>query len=331
MAVFNPPVGPKSSKTPVTATSGNFVAFGSTSDILTDSGKVIPSYDAPLYYLRLNAAGTALEFATVPSDWASWLSGSGAPTSGTGDMNDFYLDISTSTYYGPKTSEGWPTGVSIIGATGTSGNSWLSGSGAPDAGTGVDGDFYLDTANSVYYGPKSTTWPAGISIMGATGPAEIHSITATDVAASDDEFVIYDASEFATRKITMGDTFSNMLCSAVNYVIDGGGSAFATGSHGYIQVPFNGSISGWYIYGDQTGSTVVDVKKATIGEFPTFASIAGTEKPTLTSARSNNNIGLSTWTTTLVSDDILEFYVDSVSTITRVTVVLYLWRDIAWY
>jgi hypothetical protein len=198
-------------------------------------------------------------------------------------------------------------------------------------GTGVDGDFYLDTANSVYYGPKSTTWPTGISIMGATGPAEIHSVTATDVAASDDEFIIYDASESATRKITMSDTFSNILSSAINYVIDGGGSTFATGSHGYIQVPFIGSINGWYIYGDQTGSTVIDIKKCTISEFPTTVSIAGTELPTLTSARSNNNIGLSTWTTALSEDDILEFYVNSVTTITRVTVVLYLWRDIAWY
>jgi hypothetical protein len=52
----------------------------------------------------------------------------------------------------------------------------LNGTGAPADTVGHDGDFYLDTAADVLYGPKASgTWPAaGTSLIGtpgATGPA----------------------------------------------------------------------------------------------------------------------------------------------------------------
>ena len=53
-----------------------------------------------------------------------------------------------------------PTGLS-----GDDGKTWLNGSGAPSNSIGVDGDFYLDTTNNTLYGPKATTWPAGISLI----------------------------------------------------------------------------------------------------------------------------------------------------------------------
>lgn len=60
----------------------------------------------------------------------------------------------------------------LDGTDGADGKTWLSGSGAPGDGTGVNGDFYLDTAASAWYGPKASgTW-AGTgpnSLIGATG------------------------------------------------------------------------------------------------------------------------------------------------------------------
>jgi lambda family phage minor tail protein L len=42
-----------------------------------------------------------------------------------------------------------------------------TGSGAPSAGTGVDGDYYYDTTNNLYYGPKAAgAWGAGVSKSG---------------------------------------------------------------------------------------------------------------------------------------------------------------------
>src|SRR6185437_9605298 len=94
---------------------------------------------------------------------AAGAPGAAGPTGATGAQGDA----------GPA----GPTGAT--GATGLAGNTVLNGSGAPDNGVGVDGDFYVDTATNQLYGPKAGgAWPgSGISIVGpagatgATGPA----------------------------------------------------------------------------------------------------------------------------------------------------------------
>lgn len=107
--------------------------------------------------------------------------------------------------------------------------------------------------------------------------------------------------------------------------IDGGGSVITTGLKGFITVPFDMTITGWDILADQSGSIVIDVWKDTYANFPpTIAdTIAGTEKPTLSSQQKNQDASLSTWTTTVAEGDVIAFNVDSVSTVTRVTLVIY--------
>ncbi|RTL20768.1 MAG: hypothetical protein EKK55_17435 [Rhodocyclaceae bacterium] len=108
--------------------------------------------------------------------------------------------------------------------------------------------------------------------------------------------------------------------------IDGGGSAITTGAKGYFRVPYDCTVVGWTILADQSGDIVVDVKKGTYAGFPTTASIAGTEKPTLSAAQKNQDTGLTTWTTALAADDVLEYVVDSAATVQRVTVLLHVQR-----
>lgn len=108
----------------------------------------------------------------------------------------------------------------------------------------------------------------------------------------------------------------------LNFVIDGGGSAITTGIKGHIVLDGDYTVTGWTIIADQSGSIVVDVNRATYTNFPTTASIAGSELPTLSSAQKNEDLTLSTWTTTLSARDVLEFEVDSATTVTRVTVAL---------
>ena len=46
------------------------------------------------------------------------------------------------------------------------------GVGAPTPAVGFDGDFYVDTANRVFYGPRvAGNWGVGQSLVGPTGPA----------------------------------------------------------------------------------------------------------------------------------------------------------------
>jgi len=61
-----------------------------------------------------------------------------------------------------------PTGPQ--GPAGVNGNTILSGTGAPSNTLGVEGDFYLDTATALLYGPKTAAgWGGGVSLQGPTG------------------------------------------------------------------------------------------------------------------------------------------------------------------
>ncbi len=106
---------------------------------------------------------------------------------------------------------------------------------------------------------------------------------------------------------------------AIGIVIDGGGSAITTGSKGSITIPYNCEILNWTLTADIAGDIVIDVKKATYSGFPTTSSIAGSEKPTLSAAQKNQDLTLTTWTTTVTAGDVLEFVVDSAATVTKVT------------
>ena len=58
----------------------------------------------------------------------TWVVGSGAPSSGTGDNGDMYLDGSSGDIYGPKASGAWPASAyTITGATGDTGSTGLTG------------------------------------------------------------------------------------------------------------------------------------------------------------------------------------------------------------
>lgn len=105
------------------------------------------------------------------------------------------------------------------------------------------------------------------------------------------------------------------------FIIDGGGSAISTGQKGYLEVPFAMTITGWTLVADQSGSIVVDVWKTPYGSFPPSGanSITGADKPTLSTARSNQNAAVSLWSVSLAAGDILAYNVDSAATVTRVT------------
>jgi len=108
---------------------------------------------------------------------------------------------------------------------------------------------------------------------------------------------------------------------SITFIIDGGGSAITTEQKGHLEIPFACTITGWTILADQSGSIVVDVWKDTYANFPPTVAdtITGTEKPTLASAQKNQDLTLTTWTTAVAAGDILAFNVNSVATVTRIT------------
>lgn len=76
------------------------------------------------------------------------------------------------------------------GDDGDDGNTILSGSGAPAGGLGNDGDYYRDTSNSDFYGPKiAGNWGAPLDLKGETGDDGTDGNDGNDGADGDDAFV----------------------------------------------------------------------------------------------------------------------------------------------
>lgn len=113
-----------------------------------------------------------------PLNGRTILNGAVVPTT-EGDDGDFYIRTGVWTIYGPKTAGAWGAATDIIGPAGPDGNDGadgadgktvLNGAGAPAGGTGVDGDFYIDTTADAIYGPKTAgAWGAGTSLIGPPG------------------------------------------------------------------------------------------------------------------------------------------------------------------
>lgn len=104
-------------------------------------------------------------------------------------------------------------------------------------------------------------------------------------------------------------------------VFDGGGSVLTTGIKLDVPIEFNAVIQQVSLFADQTGSVVVDIWKDTYANFPPTVAdtITAAAKPTLSSASKAQDATLTGWTTTITAGDILRFNIDSVSTITRLT------------
>ena len=157
-----------------------------------DKGKLLWQIDTNAFYFLANDVGpvwlSAIGVQGTPG--YSVLSGAVVPAAGTGVNGDFYINTATSMIYGPKAAGVWPAGVSLVGAAGTNGTngfSVLSGTVAPVAGNGVNGDFFINTATSIIYGPKATgAWPVGVSLVGATGAAGTNAPKILPVACSDE-------------------------------------------------------------------------------------------------------------------------------------------------
>jgi hypothetical protein len=104
-------------------------------------------------------------------------SGPTAPDAGTGNVGDFYLDLTSDVLYGPKSASGWGSGFSLkgaTGATGAAGSQIFNGSGVPASSLGMTGDYYLDKTNFLLYGPKlAAGWGVPITLQGPAGSANV--------------------------------------------------------------------------------------------------------------------------------------------------------------
>lgn len=114
---------------------------------------------------------------------------------------------------------------------------------------------------------------------------------------------------------------NNIETIAVTF--DGQGSVLTAMSGIYRQIHTDGTIVSWTLLADQSGSITIDIKKSTYSGFPTTSSITASATPALSSVQKNTNSTLTGWTTSITSDDILEFAItETPVSITRVVLLL---------
>jgi hypothetical protein len=92
-----------------------------------------------------------------------------------------------------------------------------------------------------------------------------------------------------------------------------------------LQVPFACTINSVTALADASGAIVVDIWKDTYANYPpTDADSITASAPVTISgpAIKSQDTTLTGWTTSIAAGDCLRFNVDSVSTITRVTIIL---------
>ena len=114
---------------------------------------------------------------------------------------------------------------------------------------------------------------------------------------------------------------------AKGFSVNGNGAVPNTGNYGiYLVQPSAGTIVGWAVLANASGSVVVDIQKATIssGAFSSFASICGGAYPALSSAQAAYSSSVSAWSTSVAAGDVWELLISSIATITSFTVIIYL-------
>ena len=92
------------------------------------------------------------------------LSGAGVPSAKLGLNGDFYLDIKSINFYGPKKNNLWPIPISLKGTTGPVGPSGVDGKNGSSANASA--------GSAGATGSAGSQGPAGaIGLVGSTGPA----------------------------------------------------------------------------------------------------------------------------------------------------------------
>jgi hypothetical protein len=141
----------------------------------------------------------------------------------------------------------------------------------------------------------------------------------TDVAVADGGT---GASTAAGAVTNLG--LDNTKIDTAVFIIDGGGSAITTGIKGDIQFQYAGTINSVTLLADQSGSIVVDIWKDSYANHPPTVAdtITASAKPTISTATKSTDTTLTGWTTSISAGDILRFNVDSITTCTRVSLIL---------
>lgn len=111
---------------------------------------------------------------------------------------------------------------------------------------------------------------------------------------------------------------------AITVTFDGAGAVLVVGTTCWVQVPFACTIQSVTMLAEPSGSAVVDVWKDTYANYPPTVAdtITASAKPTISSATKSQDTTLTGWTKAIAAGDVVKFNIDSVTSITKLTLIL---------
>lgn len=129
-----------------------------------------------------------------------------------------------------------------------------------------------------------------------------------------------DAGELSGGTLADARLSTNQRAISINYVFDGAGSAL-TANNANISMDYNATIKNIVLLGDVTGNAIINITRTSYTNFP--ASFNPIGNITMTAAQKTKDSTLTGWNTSLYADDVVNVNLSSVSTLTKLTVKLY--------
>lgn len=272
------------------------------------------TYTLPTAYPASNGYALVSTTAGVMS-WAAMSGGSGSAT----------------TYSVTQTAHGFSVG-DVIKSAGTA-NAYAKAQANSAANAEVVGivTVVTDADNFTYTTEGVITTGVPVATAGTTyflSPSSAGAMTATEPTTvgqvSKPLLIVLESGAKAVFAFSIrGEVIGTVagLAGSTGITVDGGGGVITTGVKGYISIPYSGTITGWTIFSDVSGSCVIDTWKDTYANFPPTVAdtIWGGSKPTLSSAQKNQATGLSIAVT---QGDVFAYNVDSATTVTRVNLTI---------
>ena len=193
----------------------------------------------------------------------------------------------------------------------------------PDSAGKADFHNLVDTATGVTTGIVN----ADIDSAAAIADSKLAQIT-TAAKVHGSSITAITSLPSGAGAIPIANLSASLDKKEVIFLIDGAGSAITTGIKGDIRIPFAATITGAYLFADQSGSIVVDLWKDTQANFPPTVAdtITASAKPTLSTETNSSNTTLTGWTTSVAAGDVIRVNVDSCTTCTRVSLAIQMTR-----
>lgn len=172
-----------------------------------------------------------------------------------------------------------------------------------------------------------------LAIVGTTLNAAVGDVSTTGSPSSGELAKFSGAASITNGDLsgdvtTAGSLVTTLKLAArtrtIEVVIDGGGAPVPVGIVADRYIPYAGTIKSVTLLADQVGSVIVDIWSVPYASYPAAGgnSITGSSLPTITTGVKSQDTTLSGWTTALAIGDCLRFNVNSVTSITRVTLTL---------